>query len=222
MKVPLWKKCLSYLWELPVESVEGKAGLTLHVCLSRGRFQLFTGKAIYSFGDLYYNFYKAFKVIKIRKRKIENVLLLGLGLGSIPIILERKFNIRGHYTGVEWDEQVLYLAEKYVLHKLRSPMTMIVSDAALFVQDHRESYDLICMDVFVEDKTPEIFHNPPFLKDLHALLKPDAVVLFNCLYRNEKDISQTNAFFINHFQQYFSDTKKCIIKGSCILIGYHQ
>lgn len=52
-----------------------------------------TAHAVYSYEDRYDNFVRAFKKAKLHDRKIDNVLILGFGLGSIPIILENKATI---------------------------------------------------------------------------------------------------------------------------------
>ena len=113
MKQPKWKRLLSYLFEIHIESTSSDYNPHLYVSLQKGRYQLSTANAIYSFEDLYDNFSDAFKEIDLDQLNVQNVLILGFGLGSIPIILEQKFNKKYFYTGVEIDEEVLYLANKY-------------------------------------------------------------------------------------------------------------
>ena len=55
MKQPLWKRWLSYLFEIHVESTSSDYNPHLHVSLNNGRYQLSTANAIYSFEDLYDN-----------------------------------------------------------------------------------------------------------------------------------------------------------------------
>ena len=112
MKQPLWKRFLSYLFEIHIESTSSEYNPHLYVSLQKGRYQLSTANAVYSFEDLYDNFSDAFKEIDLDRLNIQNVLILGFGLGSIPIILEQNFKKKYHYTGVEIDEEVLYLAKK--------------------------------------------------------------------------------------------------------------
>ncbi|MGB1120856.1 MAG: hypothetical protein ACPG3Z_02595, partial [Saprospiraceae bacterium] len=92
MKQPFWKKILSYVYEFHVESIAGDINDTLHVSYTQGRYQLSTQNAIYSFGDLYTNYYQAFEQINLDKYDIQNVLILGFGLGSIPLMLENNFH----------------------------------------------------------------------------------------------------------------------------------
>lgn len=194
MKIPSWKYYLSYFTELHVESAPSEYNPHLYVSLRKGRYQLSTANAIYSYADLYDNFKDAFCKIRLDELKIEKVLLLGFGLGSIPYILEKTFQKDYAYTAVEIDENVLYLASKYVLPELTSGITMIPADASVFVSYCQEKFDLICMDVFLDDVIPEGFETPVFLQQLKDLLNPGGIILFNKLALIQKDIESCESF----------------------------
>ena len=99
MKQPLWKRILSYEYEVHIESATSIYNDELNVLLVKGQYQLVTPEAIYSYGNRYDNFFKAFEQIDLNKEAIESVLLLGLGLGSIPFMLENYFkkNCQGNW-----------------------------------------------------------------------------------------------------------------------------
>jgi len=82
--IPAWKKILSYFFELPLETILSNQQLPLTVCYHRGRFQLYSENAIYSWDDLYTQFRDVFNYLSIEIKEKKEVLLLGLGLGSIP------------------------------------------------------------------------------------------------------------------------------------------
>ena len=194
MHPPLWKYYLSFLTEVHVESAPSEHNPHLYVSLRKGRYQLSTANAIYSYADLYSNFRDAFQQIRLPDLPIDNVLLLGFGLGSIPYMLEKKFQLDYHYTAVEIDENVLYLANKYVLPDLTSSISMIASDANIFVAYCQEQFDLICMDIFLDDTIPAIFETEAFLLQLKNLLTPNGILLFNKLALTQKDIAACQSF----------------------------
>jgi len=99
MEIPKWKRWLSYLMEVHLESSSSEHNEELHVSLSKGRLQLSTANAIYSYADKYENFYKTFEQVELNE-KVDDVLILGFGLGSIPYMLESKFGKKYRYTGV--------------------------------------------------------------------------------------------------------------------------
>lgn len=185
-KIPFWKRILSYFKEIHIESAPSDLNPHLYVSLSRGRYMLSTANAIYSHGDLYTNFRDTFTKLDWAKLKGDHVLLLGLGLASIPVILE-KVDREFTYVGVEIDPNVIYLASKYVLPDINSPIHIYESNALKFVASHPErSFDMICMDIFEDDEIPKAFQEKSFLTDMKQLLKPDSLILVNTLLKSDK------------------------------------
>ena len=87
-----FKKYWSYISPVHLESIQGLENQTLSVYMSNGRYQLTTENAIYSYDDLYANFSLAFEKLDWKQfPEKSHVLVLGLGLGSIPYMLEKKF-----------------------------------------------------------------------------------------------------------------------------------
>lgn len=207
----------SYLWDVHLESTSSDYNDELHVVLSRGRHQLCTANAIYSFDDLYDNYRRAFQKIRVDELGINKVLILGLGLGSIPYMLEKKFGVDFHYTAVEIDEEVARLAHTYTLQNLRSPMETIIADAHDFIMQNDDTFDLICMDVFVDDVIPQKFHKENYLSALGSALGKDGILLFNRLSRTKADIKHTREFFNHSFSQAFPNAAYLDVKGNWML-----
>ena len=220
MKQPAWKQWLSHWMDLHIESAPSETNPHLYVCLSRGRYQLGSKKAVYSFGDLYSNYRTSFSALRWERLPEScEVLLLGVGLGSIPYMLEKTFDRQFIYTGVEVDENVLYLAQKYVLHDLSSPMVIHNADAFLFMQQSTSTFDIICMDVFLDDVVPAEFESREFLDRLKATLNENGVLLYNCLAQSAKDVVHTQTFLHDHFLQVFPDGGYLDVRGNWMLVN---
>ena len=217
MPFPVWKKYLSYLYEFHIESAPSEINPHLYVSLKNGRLQLSTANAVYSHEDLYLNFQKAFERFQFSHLKGKKVLILGFGLGSIPIILEKLGHKDFEYTGVELDENVIYLASKYIIPKIESNCTLIQADANLFMQQNQEKYDMICMDIFLSDLIPEVFQSAAFLQVLQDSLSPNGLLLFNRLAYTGKDKKDSDRYYHSIFQPQFSDAGKLDIHGNYIL-----
>ena len=223
MHIPVWKKWLSHLIPVTLEEASSEQNPELSVILSQGRVQLLSGDAIYSWDDLYKNFLVAFDRLKIDERKIEDVLLLGLGLGSIPYMLEKVFNRNYHYSAVEWDETVAHLAVKYTLSRLESPIEIITADAEVFVQVTDEQFDLLIIDIFEDEITPPQFCTEEFLQACAALLRPGGLLLFNRLHGEDVSIQQvTERFFERRFRNVFPEAWAIDTKGNWILCAEKQ
>ncbi|MDF1697864.1 MAG: fused MFS/spermidine synthase [Saprospiraceae bacterium] len=219
MKQVWWKYLLSFFKDVHIESATSIYNDELNVLLVKGEYQLVTPEAIYSYGKKYDNFFKAFEKITISEQNIDQVLVLGLGLGSIPYMLENHFKRDYSYTLVEIDEDIISLASKYVLNYLSSDLTTIRADANVFVQIDQNQYDLIAMDVFVSDYIPEEFETEEFLLHLKERITPNGIILFNRLYFFEKDKIKTENYFNNTFKKVFPNGKHLDINGNWILMN---
>ena len=219
MKIPGWKRVLSYLVEWHMESAPSPINPHLYVSLSRGRYQLSTARAIYSYGDLYENFNRTFQRLRLDVFPVENVLVLGLGLGSVPFMLEKVFKKNYRYTAVEIDESVVFLAHKYVLSDLRSPVEVVCADAQAFVQQCSETYDLIAMDIFLDDVIPEEFESEEYLRQLADLLSPQGILLYNRLSRTPEDLKKTRDFYQGPFRRVFPGSASVDISGNWVLVS---
>ncbi len=203
MKQPLWKQLLSYVFEMHIESTSSEFNPQLVVSLVKGRYQLCTANAIYSYEDLYKNFTEAFEAIDLDPLKIQNVLILGFGLGSIPLMLEHNFGKKYHYTGIEIDEEVIRLASKYALPQITSGVEMICADAYDFVKLSSQKYDMITVDIFQDDVIPAKFEETSFLENVKNLLTPDGILLYNRLAFNDEDIERSLSFYKEIFKNVF-------------------
>ncbi|MEL6659280.1 MAG: fused MFS/spermidine synthase [Bacteroidota bacterium] len=220
MPLPRWKIWLSYLTELHIESASSEYNPHLYVSLYKGRYQLSTANAVYSFGDLYTNFSRIFERWNWDKFSPNRVLLLGLGLGSIPVILETQHQRLCQFTAVEIDEEVVDLAYRYVLEDLESPIEMITTDAALVVpQLTPASFDLICVDIFDDDVVPAAFEETAFLEQAASLLRKGGVLLFNRLAANTADQETSIAFYENTFRKVFPESYCLDVGGNFMLVS---
>ena len=219
MHIPLWKKWVSHVVPLTLETAASEQNPELAVMLDRGRLQLLSGNAIYSWDDLYHNFTIAFGALDLEKRPIEDVLILGLGLGSVPYILEKIYERAYHYTAVEWDETVAGLAARYTLSRLKSPVEIITADAGVFLQVTEERYDMIVIDIFEDDRTPEQFETVAFLEACAERLRPNGLILYNRLYNAHRNIVSTQRFFEDTFKNVFPEGEKIDTGGNWILVN---
>ena len=219
MKQPFWKRLASHFIEIPLEHLSSEINENLHVTLNRGRYQLSTDTAIYSYADLYDNFTKTFKNLSFDRLPNQEVLILGFGLGSIPQMLEQKFHQQFHYTGIEKDEAVIHLANKYVLPSLHSRIEILLADAFLFVEQCTQQFGLICMDVFLDSIVPEHFETEQFLFRLKELLSPNGLLLFNKLANDTDSTNQTRYFYEYTFRNVFPNAIYMDVTGNWMLVS---
>lgn len=194
MKIPFYLRILSYFQDVLIKEIRSEINPELKVYLSLGRLKLITGNAIYSYEDKYINFVEAFNFINIKNKSVKRALVLGLGLGSIPYILEKKFKLQSTFTCVELDSAVIDLFEEFVLEKLNSQFNIKNDDGYNYLLNSNEKFDLICMDIFNDAKIPEKFSTLDFLKLLESNLSIIGTIIYNRLAENQKDIELNEQF----------------------------
>lgn len=217
MKQALYKKWWSYISDVHIESSSSDYNEILDLYLVKGRYQLTTANAIYSYGDKYDNFAKVFKNLDLNK--INDVLVLGFGLASIPYILEKIHHKNFSYTGVEIDEEVVYLASKYVLDELKSQIHVMTTDAYTFLCMDESRYDLICMDVFNDDIIPEELETIDYLEMLDEALSKNGILIYNRLYFHKEDKDRTDVFFEEVFKKVFPEASYIDTDGNRMLLN---
>ena len=220
MKQPSWKVWLSYFMELVLERDATDLNPDLQLGFKKGRYCLSTPNAIYSYGDLYDNFYNAFQQIRIKDLHVNEVLVLGFGLGSVPYMLEKSFQKACNYTGVEADETIAYWASRYVLDEMGSPVQLHISDAEIFAETCQQSFDLITMDIFIDNEIPHQFESIVFLENLKRMLNKDGIVMYNRLVLKETDRRNTIDFFDHKFKSTFPDARYLEVGGNWILLNH--
>ena len=179
------KYLLSFLSEIHIETTSSKINPLLHVVFSAGRFKLNTASATYSFEDRYSSFSSALDAIKKHLPSFQSALVLGLGLGSIPYLLQKQHHFAGRIDCVEIDQKVIDLAKRYYpTQPLPEQLNIIHEDANTFIRNNMAKYDLIMVDLFIDRDIPSSFHEERFLNALKTSVSPGGIVLFSRLKEN--------------------------------------
>ncbi len=166
----------------------------LSVILRNGTCMLDSGKANYSFGNLHKAFQQTFSRTKLQDKRINNVLILGFGAGSIAHILRNELKIPGSIIGVEIDAKIIEYAANYFQLKDIPNCTIVNQDAYLFLESDERVYDLITVDLFQEMDVPEVFQTETFLRMLKDHMHKDASLYFNFVVDNALQKNNFNKF----------------------------
>lgn len=213
------KYLASYFVDVRLEQQQSDFSGPLEVIYRNGRYALCTENTVYSYDDLYVNFRDSFKQININQFVIRKVLVLGLGLGSIPFLLEKNFKKKYHYTLVEIDPKIVNLAKQYTLRKLQSNYEVICLDAFEYMKNCSETFDLIAVDIFIDDNIPNSFESIEFLQNVKKALSPNALLMYNRLTYNEKLTARNKAFFENTFKKVFERGDMLSLEGNKMLLN---
>ncbi len=178
MKIKL-SKLISWLYPIQLKKAKGELGHTLEVNVSNGKVVLDTSHVNYSYGALQEVFDYAFTRSDLYDMEIRSALILGFGSGSVSLLLHTKCDPEIEVTGVEFDQEVIRLAKEYFPEARSKKVNIVHGTAEHFVENSEDIYDLVVIDVFLEDKVPVSVQAIPFLQHVKSLLSKNGKVYFN-------------------------------------------
>lgn len=180
------KKILSYVYPILVEAREGHVTPYLEVVKLNGRNVLNSQNANYSFDSLHRIFKQLFKKIHLENYQFENILILGMGAGSVISLLRDTYHVSAPITAIEKDSVVIDLALKYFDIEKYPNLTIVHDDALNFVSTTTGKYDLIISDLLVDFVVPEIFSSENYLSQLKRISTAKVCVMYNKMTEDVK------------------------------------
>lgn len=180
-------RALSFFWDIPIEKLSSGRNEYLELFWSQGKKVLNTKNANYSFGTDSEVFEAAFNEITSKINKTRNLLTLGFACGGILKVLEDKFNFIGKVKGIEFDDKIIDLYNRYFKSHVRSQLNIAIQDANTYVNQSQEKYDLILVDLFLDLKVATCVYTPEFLNGAIKLLNPTGTIVINVIALNSED-----------------------------------
>lgn len=182
-----FRRLLSYLSPQTVATVEGRSG-ALSVTWENGRKVLNSPNGNQSFGALHRVWQAVFAHIRLRAKPPRNVLLLGLGGGSVPSILRDELHLAASITAVELDASMVRLARTEFALDRHAHVQVIVGDATVQVHILPDQYELILVDLFADLDLARGVESRAFINGLRQRCAHGGLVCFNTVaYDDESD-----------------------------------
>ncbi|MDY7395916.1 methyltransferase domain-containing protein [Aureibaculum sp. 2210JD6-5] len=157
------RKLLSYIYPI-TKKITSKHNGELEITWYNGKKHLNSKNANYSYGSLQ-------KILKIGLQKIDlknckEILILGMGGGSVIKTLRDDFNYQHQITAVEIDPTIIKIADEEFDIRESKNLNIICDDAQLFMQLNTKKFDLAIIDLYIDTKVPNAFLEIPFWKNL--------------------------------------------------------
>lgn len=179
---------ISYFLGKHVATYQSPVSGKLEVWAYRGKKILYSENATQSFDTLHKLFQKVFPEAGIKKNLSnppKQILLLGLGGGSVISIIREELKIKSPIDAVELDPIVIDIAHEHFNIGRFTDLNIINDDAYNFVQTAKTTYDLIAVDIFADDKVPVKFFEEGFNLALLKLLNPGGKLVFNIMVESK-------------------------------------
>lgn len=196
------KRLMSYMKPVNIFRTRSKINPVLEVNLVNGKVVLDAGRSNYSFGNLHKVFRILFNKLEIEKKEVGEALALGFGAGSVADILIRELKMDCRITGVEIDEKVIEIAKRFFSAYDLPGVSVAEADALEFIRSGTTHYDLIIVDLYIENLVPGHFHSREFIGLLKKRLKEKGMVVFNKLVFDSKTGMEAEYLF-ETFKAYF-------------------
>jgi len=193
-----WKKWLSYFWP-QTKSIESDVSGRLEIGWRDGKKVLDNGTVNYSYGGLQQVLNYGLEQIALDS--VRSVLILGMGGGSVIESLRTKFKYAHPIVAVEIDPVVIRIAEEEFGITGYKDLEVVCMDAAEYLEETAERFDLIIIDLFIGENVPDRFYKKPFWQDIEKRTNNGGKVLFNAEVRATNTIGKS---FLNSLPKTFT------------------
>jgi len=131
-------------------------------------------------------------------RRRERVLVVGLGGGAFPLMLHRRLP-RVRVDVVELNPVVVDVARRFFGVRPDSRLRIHVEDGARYILRREPPYDLIFLDAFSDQGTPDHLKEALFLDQVRARLSTQGVAVLNIALETPRDVEARIETFARTF-----------------------
>lgn len=178
------RRFLSYLWPIEEVQAQGRHG-ELTVRWEAGVKVLNSEQGNQSFGALHRVWQDVFTHLELARNPPRDVLLLGLGGGSVPAILRDELGIDTPITAIELDPAMIDLAQTHFGLRRHQELQVILGDATIQVHALRMRFHLVLVDLFDDLDLARGVDARTFLHGLRDRCADDGMVCFNTVAYDE-------------------------------------
>lgn len=209
------RRLFSYIWPI-TRKVESKFNGILEVTWVNGKKVLDTKNANYSYGTL--QRILEIGLSKVDLKRVESILLLGLGGGSIVASLLNKKKFKGTIVGVEIDEVVIEIAEKEFQIGSMEHLEIVHGDAMNYVLQSERQFQLVIVDLFIDNAVPAQFYSKEFCDGLRRIIAENGFLLFNLGLNSvrNKECNRVIQYFQDH--PYFTSSLLKNVEGYNLIL----
>lgn len=184
------KRLLSYIYPV-TKTIKSNYSGPLEITWFNGKKHLNSKNANYSYGSL--QRILKFGLEKISLSKVNSILVLGMGGGSVIETLRQDFNYTKKITAVEIDAVIIDIAKTEFGIVEDETLKIHCVDAYDFVKTNDISFDLIIVDLYIDLTMPNQFLNMDFWEAVLNAKSSKGDIIFNASVGTNKSTSGLDA-----------------------------
>jgi len=132
----------------------------------------------------------------------KSILLIGGGAFTLPKAINERFpNLS--LDVVELDSELYQISKKYFGFKPNNKTRIYIQDGNEYIESTNKHYDLIIVDVFLNNIIPPSFQSEKFTKSLKTILTKDGIVAMNIIANYHGRISNSMLPVLSSFKSSF-------------------
>ena len=170
------KRLLSYIYPV-TKTIESNYSGQLEITWYNGKKHLNSKNANYSYGSL--QRILKFGLKKIKFEKVNSILALGMGGGSVIETLRKDFNYTKTITAVEIDAVIIDIAKSEFGIVENDSLKILCLDAYDFIKTNTTLFDLIIVDLYIDLNVPDKFLSLEFWEAILKAKTSKGDILFN-------------------------------------------
>lgn len=209
-------KILSYLYPI-TKKVHSEISGTLEITWYNGKKHLNTKNANYSYGSL--QKILKFGLEKIDLKKVNSILLLGLGGGCVIETLRQDFECNKHIVAVDIDPVIIDIAKNEFNLKQDENLQIICDDALKFMASNPQHYDLIIIDLFIDIDVPKSFLELSFWQNVVKASATNGTIIFNASLEKTKSNTLNDVIDFLKTQFYKTEIYKKVNQTNTLIIA---
>ncbi|WP_299363558.1 spermidine synthase [Winogradskyella sp.] len=167
------------------KTIASKYSGILEITWHNGKKYLNSKNANYSYGSL--QKILKFGIEQTKLKKVNSILILGMGGGSVVETLRKDFKYNKSITAIEIDPVIVDIASTEFGISEDEHLHIHCTDAYSFVKTNKEQYDLIIVDVFIDLSVPDQFLSETFWDFLLRLKSSRGDIIFNAAVKDSKN-----------------------------------
>ena len=199
------KRLLSYIYPVTKTVASQYSGL-LEITWYNGKKHLNSKNANYSYG--YLQRILKFGLEKNNLPKVNSILVLGMGGGSVIETLRDDLNYEKQIDAVEIDPVIIDIAQREFGILEGEFLKIHCMDALEFIKNNHKKFDLIIVDLYIDLNVPDKFLNIEFWDHIIKSKSSKGTVIFNASIKDSKnetikrltDYIQTKLFKVNIYE----------------------
>ncbi|WP_296386636.1 fused MFS/spermidine synthase [Winogradskyella sp.] len=180
------KRLLSYIYPVTKTVVSQYSG-SLEITWYNGKKHLNSKNANYSYGSL--QRILKFGLEKVNLSKVNSILVLGMGGGSVIETLRRDFNYIKHIDAVEIDPVIIDIANTEFGICEDEALKIHCADAFEFIRTNNKNFDLIIVDLYIDLSVPDNVISTEFWNNVIQSKSSKGSIIFNASVGDSKDNS---------------------------------